>query len=110
MRAGQLNQRVTVQRPVRSTDEIGGVRIAWETVAETWCSVWPVSGVENLKGAAVQGVVSHEVRMRKQAVPELGADYRLSMAGRTFELTGPPLNVEERGERWRCLVIERPAP
>ena len=108
MRAGRLNQRVIVKRPVRTRDAIGGAAITWQTAAQTWCSIWPIGGRESVVGGAMTGTVTHEVRLRKQAVPGLQSDYRFEMAGRTFEIISV-LNVDERGDQWRCLVAEQTA-
>ena len=105
MRAGTLNQRCSVKRPVRTTDSLGGVSVSWTKVAETWCSVWPISGRESMGAGGKDAVVSHEIRMRKKAVPALAPDYRIDIGTRAFDVVSV-LNVEERGDQWRALAVE----
>ena len=105
MRAGTLNQRCSVKRPVRTTDSLGGVSVSWVKVAETWCSVWPSSGRESTGAGGKEAVISHEVRMRKKAVQELAPDYRIDIGTRAFDVVSV-LNVEERGDQWRVLAVE----
>lgn len=43
---GELDQRITIQREVRGDDGMGGSDLTWETVAEVWAHVRPMSGRE----------------------------------------------------------------
>lgn len=108
MRAGSLNQRCVVQKPTRTTDLLGAATLAWSRAAETWCSIWPMSGTEGRRDEGVQATVSHEIRMRKRSVPAMAADWRILVGSRVFDVVSV-LNVEERGEQWRLSAIERPA-
>ena len=107
MKAGQLNQPVKVYEPVRARDAIGGTSLTWRLVADTWCSVWPLSGREFVEAGKTSGAVTHEVRLRKLVAPDMKPDYRLTIGtSRTFDVVSV-LNVEERGEMWRCMVAEQ---
>jgi head-tail adaptor len=105
VKAGQLNQPVVVSEPVRTRDAIGGTTVTWRKVADAWCSVWPVQGSEAAKAGKVSGAVTHEVRLRRLAAPDMKSDYRLTMGSRTFDVV-QVLDVESRGEMWRCMVAE----
>ena len=105
MKAGQLNQRVKVMRPIRSRDAVGASRVTYRRVIDTWCSIWPITQRESLVAGATATVGTHQIRMRKKAVPLLTADYRLEMNGRVFDITGV-VNVEERGEMWQLQAAE----
>ncbi len=108
MQAGRLASRCVLLEPVRTTDSIGGAVIIYRERGRAWASVWPSSGSETREAGGTQAMVMHEVRMRKLAQPSLAADWRLRFGSRTFEILSV-LNVEERGEQWRLLCVERPA-
>ena len=105
MKAGQLNQPVRVMKPVRTTDSIGASVVTYQRATDTWCSIWPMSQREATVAGAIATVGTHQIRMRKMAVPALTADYRLEMAGRIFDIVGV-MNVEERGEMWQLQAVE----
>lgn len=106
MRAGQLRQRVTVKEPVRARDAIGGESITWREVAKAWCSIWPLAGRETPQAGQPTATVTYDVRLRKKAATDMKPDYRLEIASRVFQVVSV-LNVEERGEQWRCLAVEQ---
>lgn len=45
-RAGELDQRVTLRRQVRTPDEMGGDTVAWTDIDEVWAKVRPMTGNE----------------------------------------------------------------
>lgn len=108
MKAGQLNQRVRVMRPVRTIDAIGASSVEYRRLTDTWCSIWPQSARETPVAGAISTIGTHQVRMRKAAVSGLTADHRLEMADRVFDIVGI-MNVEERGEMWQLNVAEHQA-
>jgi SPP1 family predicted phage head-tail adaptor len=45
-RAGELDQRVTLRREVRTADGMGGSTLSWTNIATVWAKVRPMSGTE----------------------------------------------------------------
>ena len=49
MNIGLLHERLTLETPVRTPDGGGGAIVTWQTVAELWARVRPISGDERLR-------------------------------------------------------------
>ncbi|MDB5297297.1 MAG: hypothetical protein JWO31_3280 [Phycisphaerales bacterium] len=99
MQAGKLRNLVTLQRPVRTTDELGASVVAWETVRQVWTEIKPATARELARVGRVDAETSHVITARYAA--DVAADCRLTYAGRTFNITG----VVDVGERRRELAI-----
>ena len=99
-----MRQRLGIERPVRSADGGGGAVETWETVAEVWGAVIPVTGGERVEADAVTGGVTHEIWLRYRT--EVSADMRLRLGSRLFEVRAV-IDVEERRRFLRCLCEER---
>ena len=82
--AGELDQRVAIEREVRSGDGGGGATVAWVPVCTVWAKVWPVSGDERAR--AQQREASVLVRMRIRRRGDVAADMRALWNGRTFDI------------------------
>lgn len=72
MKAGKLNHRIQLQRPVFSRNAIGEKLIDWETVAEVWADVRYQSGISHHKHAAdlSRASVSVQIRARQDLTVE----------------------------------------
>lgn len=101
--AGGLRHRVLLQQPVRIDDGAGGAVQSWETIAELWAAVLPVSGDERLSADALTGRLTHEVWIRYR--PGVTRAMRFQHAGRTLDINAV---LEDRGlrHRLRCLCVE----
>jgi len=64
MKAGQLDQRVTLQKPSTERDDYGQQINAWTTLGEAWAAVEPLQGREFLAAGAEQSEVTARIRMR----------------------------------------------
>lgn len=104
IRIGNLRQRVSIERPVRTSDGGGGAQESWELVAEVWAQIRPLSGSERVEADGLAGKVSHEtiIRYRDDVEPE----QRLAFDSRLFDIRAV-LDVDERRRFLRCLVEER---
>ena len=100
---GDLDQRLTLESPSRAPDGGGGADLTWQTVAEVWASVNPITGDERLRADQVAGRITHTVviRHRSGVMPAM----RFRSGSRLLEivavLDAPPRN------RLRCLCEER---
>lgn len=100
---GALRHRLTLQRPVRADDGGGGAAVAWETVAEPWAAVSPVTGSEAHEADRLAGRVSHEIWIRWRAGVAPGM--RFTMGARVFNIHAV-LDIGERRRWLRCLAEE----
>ena len=84
MNAGQLDQRVTVERLTEGVDEIGQSITTWAPVLSAWAAVEPLTGREYIAAAAVQSEVSTRVRMRYR--PGITTADRVTHEGRLYNV------------------------
>ena len=85
MRAGTLDQRVTLERLTGGVDELGQPFEDWATVATVWASVQPLVGREFIAAQAAQSEVTTRVVIRYMA--GLTAADRVLHDGRVYEVT-----------------------
>ena len=64
MKAGQLDQRVTVERYTSTEDELGQPIEAWAPLFTCWAAVEPLTGREYLAASAAVSEVTARIRMR----------------------------------------------
>lgn len=64
IRAGDLSDRVKIERVTMSSDGAGGFTRSWATLATVWASVLPTGGKETLTDVALQGVQGYRVTVR----------------------------------------------
>jgi SPP1 family predicted phage head-tail adaptor len=64
MKAGDLDQRVTVERQQGGFDELGQPINDWLPIVTTWAAVEPLVGREYLAAAALVAEITARVRMR----------------------------------------------
>lgn len=104
-RLGALRHRVTIEEPVRVSDEAGGAAITWSYVATVWAEIQPKTGREVFESDQLGGRVTHDVRMRYRdgVTPKM----RIFHSGRLFDIRFVA-NVGERSE-WLICVCEEVA-
>lgn len=101
LQAGDLNKRITLLCPFFETSETGQRVKMWRETCKLWAQI---QSVDN-KTATGDGTIVHNseykfyVRRRKGITDEM----RISWDGRTFELTGAPLDWQS-DQRWLTLV------
>jgi SPP1 family predicted phage head-tail adaptor len=102
-RIGDLADRLTLEQEVRTPDAGGGALSSWETVAELWAAVRPITGDERLRADQIAGRLTHEVWMRYRTgvLPAM----RLRQGARVLAIVA----VLETGRRTflKCLCEER---
>lgn len=101
---GALRYRMELQQPVRTSDGGGGASVSWETIAEIWAAVLPISGEERLTADAVSGRLTHEVWIRHRA--GVTPSMRFHLDGRILEIRAV-IAVDGRRRRFKCLCLER---
>ncbi len=84
MKAGQLGQRVQIERLVSGTDEIGQPVNQWLPIVTAWAAVEPLTGREYLAASALQSTVSTRIRLRYR--PGITSADRVSHGGRVYNI------------------------
>jgi len=64
MRAGELNQRVTIEVVSITQDDIGQTTHAWSTLLTIWAQVQTAGGSEKFYGGELVAEATHKVKMR----------------------------------------------
>jgi SPP1 family predicted phage head-tail adaptor len=103
MNIGAMRERFALEQPVRTPDDAGGATVTWETVAEVWAAVRPISGDERLAHDQLAGRLTHEVWIRHRT--DIAPAMRFTQGPRIYEIVA----ILELGRRTRlkCLCEER---
>ena len=94
MRAGALNNLLTIQQNGTSVDELGQPIEGWTDVAKVWGTIRHLRGVEAIKAGAVTSTVSASIRIRYR--PDLNAGMRVLADGRTYEIKAVLPDMQRR--------------
>lgn len=84
MRAGSLDERVTLQQPVTVRDSYGQETVTWQAVATVWAGVQALRGREYFAAAAVQRELTVKVRLRYRA--DVVSTWRLVHRGTAYNI------------------------
>ncbi len=90
VRAGNLRDRVTIERPVSTPDGYGGQVDGWEVVAAGIAAdVRPVSGGATTEAEALVGTATHKIMIRLwDTVAGVNATHRVLWRGRVMKVLG----------------------
>lgn len=87
MRAGQLRQRVLLQRKSYEQDQKSGAMVeTWQDVANVWASVEPLSVREFIASQAMQAEITARAVIRYRA--DIDASMRLIHRGKIYNIIG----------------------
>lgn len=64
MKIGEMRQRITFQRPVKTADGHKGHTVAWQDIVSVWARVEPLSGREYFYSQQIKAEVTHRVKIR----------------------------------------------
>lgn len=103
MRAGQLNQRVTIERKAAGQDALGQPLMLWELVAAVWADIRHTAGLEVIKGGADTSIVRASIRIRYRT--GLDAGMRVTHGTDTYDVRAVLSDVA--GREYVDLVCER---
>lgn len=102
MRAGRLNERITLQSAAVSVDSVGQPVHSWSTFATVWAEVMPVSGREYFRAQSLTQAESIRITMRY--LDGVTPSMRVVHGSRTYHIRSV-LNVGSR-ERELELICE----
>lgn len=94
MDIGKLNKRITFQKLVTGTDDMGQTTTNWEDDKTVWATVKPYKSSEIDFMRKLKPEATHRIYIRYRE--GITADMRIRYQGRIFELSGPPLDLDER--------------
>ncbi len=96
---GALRTRLVIEEPVETPDGGGGADVAWQTVAQVWAAITPLSGLERSEADALAARVTHRILIRHRA--GIRSAMRLRQGDRVFEITA----VLDAGPRARLTLL-----
>ena len=91
--AGDLDRRITFERAIGTTDDLGGEVHNWGEHATVWAQVLPISDGERWRAAEVAASVTTRFRIRWGA--GVTVEDRIAYDGRIYDIVG----VKEIGRR-----------
>ena len=104
MKAGQLDQRVTVERFSSTEDELGQPIETWAPLFTCWAAVEPLTGREYLAAQAAVSEVTARIRMRFR--PWMTAQDRVVHNGTVYGLeAGLDVHSSRRELHVMCKAI-----
>jgi len=111
MSVGKMRYRLTLQSPTRTSDNAGGVSVAWTEVAKIWGSIETKGGSEQFFGDQLEGRSQHviTIRFRRGVTNANRILYSFESKGtaytRTFNITRVE-NVNEKNAYLRLYCNE----
>lgn len=105
MRAGRLNQRITIQSRSATRDALGQPVETWSDVASLWADIRFPSGMEVVKGGAEVSIVKASIRIRYRT--DIDAGMRVEHGSNTYDVKAVLPDVA--GRQHLDLVCERTA-
>ena len=99
MRAGQLTQRVSIERRLDTLDELNQPIGQWVSIVTTFASVEPLSGREYFAAAAMQSEITTRVTLRYR--PGVTSADRVNHNGKIYGITSV---IDHRSDH-RSLVL-----
>ena len=93
--AGQLDQRITLQRRAGGVDVLGNASGSWADQAEVWARARPLRSRELFAAGQMQNVTDVEFTIRWRA--DITATWRVLWRGQPHEITGQPIDIDGQG-------------
>lgn len=107
--AGEKEHRVVIQKDMGGTQDAQGHETPnWQTYAERWASIQPLSARELWQARQLQPDITHRVKMWWDSKTDgITADMRIQhRTDRYLYLLEPPRNVDERNIEIEMLCRE----
>jgi SPP1 family predicted phage head-tail adaptor len=105
MKAGRLNQLITIETPTTTLTASGDKQTTWATFATVYGSVQGAKVQEQWDAESVFPLITHQVILRYLA--GVTSDMRLRVGSRVLHIEGPPINPAERNIELHLLCIEK---
>lgn len=96
IKAGRLSKRIMFMRFATVTDDMEQSKGTWAEYKTIWADVRPYKSSEIAFMGKIKPEVTHRIYVRYRT--DITADMRILYHGRTFEISGPPIDLDERHE------------
>ena len=104
MKAGQLDQRIVIERLVESYDELGQPINQWLPIVQTWAHVQPLVGREYIAAGALLSEVTARISLRYR--PGITAADRVIHDGKVYGITSvADVHSSRRELQLQCRAI-----
>ncbi len=105
MRAGQLRNRIELQRNTGTAQDAYGAPVDdWQTYALRWARIEPLSGGEQEAARTYAATVSHAITVRDVGELTISPGHRIKLAGRIF--SPHAILPGERSIQFRIMATE----
>ena len=84
MRAGKLNQRITIQSRSAGSDSVGQRVLVWNELGKIWADVRMQNGKGIVAAGREAGVIAGSMRIRPRS--DLTTDMRVLWGGQIFDI------------------------
>lgn len=101
---GKLNKRITFLKLTEKEDDMGQKKTEWVPYHSVWATVKPFKSSESSFMGKLKPEVTHRIYVRYNQY--VTADMRILYHGHTFEIAGPPINIDERHEMLEIQATE----
>jgi len=107
IRAGKLDQRVTIEQPVEVRDADYGTMVkTWSPVATVWAAVEPLSGREFFLNQEQQSELTMRIRIRYSSlVAGITPKMRINFGGRMLQITAV-MNLQQADDELQIMCAE----
>lgn len=82
MQAGELRNRITIQKQVSTQDSFGQQVETWTDIATVWSNINPIAGREFFAAETVNSEITHKIRIRFRS--DITPDMRVVYQSRMF--------------------------
>lgn len=104
MNAGQLRNRVKIQKIKEIQDTFGQQKEEWVGVCSAWASIEPLVGKQFFAAETINNELTHKIKIRYNKNVKSGM--RVCFKGRVFDVVGPPINYQERNIELQLMCRE----
>jgi SPP1 family predicted phage head-tail adaptor len=101
IKAGMLNERVTIQAPTEIRSPMGEVTLSWASDGTVWAYVEGLSSRDILQAQQANVVATHKIIIRYRA--SVTVQHRIVWRGKTLEIA----SVTERQHRTMMEMLVR---
>lgn len=107
MRAGDLDNRITIQEKAPTTQNQYGEEVpSWSDVITVWAAIEPLKGREYLESKLAAAEVTTRIRMRYQPGVDITPAMRVSWSSRVFEIVDV-INPKMANKELQLMCVEQ---
>lgn len=106
MNPGKLRHRITFQKLSETKNDYGEEIKDWVDIQTVSASINPISAREFFAAEKMNSEVSHKIYMRYLPQVDIKSNMRIKFGTRIFEITGPPINFEEKNHQILLMCKE----